>query len=53
MRTQTLQSIELPTDTKVLHLKKPAKPIEEVKNIYDAASCNHTQKAVKNFVVYH
>ena len=53
MSTQTLQTIELHTDTKVLHLRKPAKPIKEVKNIYDATGCKHIQKAVKKYVVYH
>ena len=53
MSTQTLQSIELPTDSKVVHLRKPAKPIEQVKDIYKATGCNHTQKAVKKSVVYH
>lgn len=53
MSTQNLQTLELPTETKILHLRKPAKPIQEVKDIYDAAGCKHTQKAVKKYVVYH
>lgn len=53
MSTQTLQSIELPTDSKVVLLRKPAKPIQKVREIYDATLCNHTQKEVKKDVVYH
>jgi len=53
MSTQTIQTVVLPTDKKVIHLRKPAKPIEEVKQIYDAANCKNSQKAVKKYVVYH
>jgi len=53
MNTHTIQTVVLPTDKKVIHLRKPAKPIDEVKQIYDAANCSSSQKAVKKYVVYH
>ena len=53
MNTHTIQTIVLPTDKKIIHLRKPAKPISEVKQIYEATNCRHTQKAVKKYVVYH
>ena len=53
MSTQTIQTLILPTDTKTIHLRKPAKPIKEVQQIYKATACRHTQKAVKKYVVYH
>lgn len=53
MSTQTIQTIELPTDKKVIHLRKPAKPNQQVQQIYDATACNDIQKALKKYVVYH
>ena len=53
MSTQTIQTIELPTDKKTIHLRKPAKPMVEVQQIYDATKCTHTQSALKKYVVYH
>lgn len=53
MSTQTIQTIELPTDKKTIHLRKPSKPIREAKQIYDATGCKHTQAATKKYVVYH
>ncbi len=53
MSTQKIQTIKLPTDKKVMHLRKPSKPIKEVRQIYDATKCEHTQPAVKKYVVYH
>jgi transposase len=53
MSTQTIQTIELPTDKKIIHLRKPAKPIREVQQIYDITGCTHTQSAIKKYVVYH
>ncbi len=53
MATQTIQTVELPTDKKTIHLRKPAKPIELAKQIYDATNCTQTQTAVKKYVVYH
>lgn len=53
MSTQTIQTVKLPTDKKNIHLRKPAKPINEVKEIYNATQCNQTQKTIKKYVVYH
>jgi len=53
MNTHTIQTVVLPTDKKNIHLRKPAKPITEAKQIYDATKCNNTQKDVKKYVVYH
>jgi len=53
MSTQTIQTIELPTDKKTIQLRKPSKPIVEAKQIYDAIGCKHTQTAIKKYVVYH
>lgn len=53
MNTQNIQTIKLPTDKKVIYYRMPSKPIIEVKQIYDAAQCKETQKAVKKYVVYH
>jgi hypothetical protein len=53
MSTQTIQTVELPTDKKHIHLRKPAKPIREALEIYKAAYCKETQKAIKKYVVYH
>jgi hypothetical protein len=53
MSTQTIQTIELPTDKKDIHIRKPSKPIKEVQQIYRATGCTDTQKAVKKYVVYH
>ncbi len=53
MSTQTIQTIELPTDKKTIHLRKPSKPIREAQQIYQATGCTDTQKAIKKYVVYH
>lgn len=53
MSTQTIQTIELPTDKKTIHLRKPSKPIEEVQQIYKATQCKQTQTQIKKYVVYH
>jgi len=53
MNTHTIQTIVLPTDKKIIHLRKPANPISEVKQIYDATNSLNSQKAVKKYVVYH
>lgn len=53
MSTQTIQTIELPTDKKDIHIRKPSKPIKEAQQIYQATGCTDTQKAVKKYVVYH
>jgi hypothetical protein len=53
MNTQTIQTIELPTDKKMIHLRKPSKPINQAASIYNATDCSQTIKAVKKYVVYH
>ena len=53
MSTQTIQTIELPGEKKMTYLRKPAKPIQEVQQIYKATNCNQTQSARKKYVVYH
>lgn len=53
MSTHTIQTIELPTDKKVIHLRKPSRPIEQVQQIYTATKSTRTQSAVKKYVVYH
>lgn len=53
MSTQKIQTIKLPTDKKVMYIRKPSAPIKEVRQIYDATNCKHTQTAVKKYVVYH
>jgi len=53
MSTQKIQTIKLPTDKKVMHIKKPSNPINEVRQIYDATNCYQIQPAVKKYVVYH
>lgn len=53
MSTQTIQTVELPTDKKTIHLRKPSKPIELVQQIYKATNCTKTQTAIKTYVVYH
>lgn len=53
MSTQKIQTIKLPTDKKTMYVRKPSVPIKEVKQIYDATNCKHTQPAVKKYVVYH
>jgi hypothetical protein len=53
MSTQTIQTIQMPTDKKNIHLRKPAKPIQEVQEIYHATGCTDTQKPIKKYVVYH
>ena len=53
MNTHNIQTIVLPTDKKIIHRKKPVKSIDEVRQIYDAANSNGSQKAVKKYVVYH
>src|SRR5680860_88483 len=51
MNTQTVQTLELPTDKKSIHLRKPSRPIKEVQDIYTATNSDKTQTAVKKYVV--
>jgi hypothetical protein len=53
MSTQKIQTLKLPTDKKVMHIRKPSTPITDASQIYDATNCMHTQSAVKKYVVYH
>lgn len=53
MSTQKIQTIQIPTDKKVIYLRKPSKPINEVQQIYSATRCENTQKPIKKYVVYH
>ena len=53
MSTQKIQTIKLPTDKKVMYIRKPSCPINEAKQIYNATNCNPAQPAVKKYVVYH
>lgn len=53
MATQTIQTTALPTDKKLIHLRKPAKPILEVRETYKATKCTETEKPTKKYVVYH
>ena len=53
MSTQTIQTVELHSDTKIIHLRKPSKAIHKVQQIYSATDCTDTQKAIKKYVVYH
>ena len=53
MSTQKIQTIKLPTDKKVMYIRKPSTPINEVRQIYEATNCKQTQPAVKKYVVYH
>jgi len=53
MSTHTIQTLELPTDKKMIHLRKPAKPIKAVQQIYKATKCIQTQAPLKKYVVYH
>ncbi len=53
MNTQTIQTVVLPTDKKIIHLRKPAIPMIEVKQIYEATNCNSSKTAIKKCVVCH
>lgn len=53
MATQTIQTIELPTDKKRIHLRKPSRPIKEALEIYQATKTNSTIKEIRKNVVYH
>ena len=51
MKTHTIQTLELPTDKKTIHLRKPSKPSQKVQQIYTATHCTHTLKAIKKYRV--
>ena len=52
-RTQTIQNIVLPTKEKTIHLRKPSRPIQSLKDIYQACLCKSEIKAKRKYVVYH
>lgn len=53
MNTQILATIELPTETKRIQIRKPSIPDQQVQEIYKAAGCTRTRKPIKKSVVYH
>jgi transposase len=53
MSTQIAQTTVIPTDKKVIHLRKVSVPARKVREIYKACACEMTTKAKKKFVVYH
>lgn len=53
MKTHTIQTLELPTDKKTIHLRQPSKPSQKAQQIYSATMCTHTQTALRKYVVYH
>jgi transposase len=53
MSTQRVQTIQMPSKTKTIHLRKASGPIKKAKQIYDAAGCSQTQKTLEKYVVYH
>ncbi len=53
MNTQILATIELPTETKRIQIRKPSAADRQVQDIYKAAGCTDTQKPIKKSVVYH
>ncbi len=52
MSTQKIQTIKLPSDKKVMHIRKPSSPIHEVRQIYEPPSCKQTQPAAQKYVVH-
>ena len=53
MNTRILATIELPTETKRIQIRKPSAADRQVQDIYKATGCTETQKPVKKSVVYH
>jgi transposase len=53
MSTQKIQTLKLPTDKKVIYLRKPSVPIDQARQIYKATNCLETLLPVKKYVVYH
>lgn len=53
LSTQTIQTIEVPTDTKRIFLRKPSYPMKEVSEIYRATYCKQTIPQKIKYVVYH
>ena len=53
MNTRILATIELPTETKRIQIRKPSAAARQVQEIYKATGCTETQKPIKKSVVYH
>ena len=53
MSTHTIQTVVLPTDKKNIHLRKTAKPIKVVSQIYKATDSKSSHVNLKKYVVYH
>jgi hypothetical protein len=53
LSTQTLIQVKLPAKTKNLTIEKASKPIQEVKQIYDALNSKIERKTKKIHVAYH
>jgi len=51
--TQTIQNIELPTQLKTVHMRKPSRAIAELQKIYKACNCKTNIKAKRKYVTYH
>lgn len=53
MSTQVIQTLELPTDTKRMYIRKASHPINEVSEIYRATGCKQIIPQKMKYVVYH
>lgn len=53
MNTQTIQTVVLPTDKKIIHLRKSSTPISAVDEIYSATNTKNSTPPIKTNVVYH
>ena len=53
MHIHTIRTLEAPAEKKTIYMRKPSKPIEEVRQIYQATGCDQTQKMTRKYVVCH
>src|SRR5699024_2889967 len=53
MSTQQVQTVQMPSRTQTIYLRKASKPIKEANQIYDGVGCDRTQKTLKKYVVSH
>jgi transposase len=53
MSTQQVQTVQMPSKTQTIYLRKASKPIKEAKEIYDAVGCHEIKKTLKKYVVSH
>ncbi len=53
MNTQTIQSVSMNAQTKKIRVRKPARPIKEVLDIYKATNTKSMIPTIKEYVVYH